>query len=296
MNAALAIILRILLIVVIVLALVIGGIWGFVYIKFKVNAFSVLGSIDALNKPVETSAVAPNAMNYETDMASAQTAANASIHNLITKDGEGNYAINDTALPIMLADMTLSDKEMCAILTTLYKTRADKPMKIGDIDLKEYDPQLVQFCFSDLDTTNKTTKFNAVMSLTLTNLKDKMTSFPLSILKNRVPEKIYVSSTVTITKGTNAWEYTVTSESLTLNTLSQEKVSELLTLANNFVSLGTIEELNQKIGETLVNVVIGNATNEGFAHTLHQAPASATDYDFVQSGDIVKLVIKKPLP
>ncbi|MBQ7602809.1 MAG: hypothetical protein IJU58_01505 [Clostridia bacterium] len=295
MAAALKIILRILLIVVIVLALIIGAIWGFVYVKFKVNAFSVLGSINELGKPVDTSVVAPNAMDYATDMASAQIAANASIHDLITKDSDDNYSINDEALPIMLADMTLSDKEMCAILTTLMMTRADKSIKIGDIDLKDYDLRLVQLSFSDLNTTNKTTKFNAVISLNLTSLKDHMTAFPLSMLKGRVPEKIYISSTVVVTKGTNAWEYSVASESLTINNLAQNKIEELLTLANNFVDLGTLDELNQTIGSTLVNAVIGNASNTGFAYTLHTPPASATDFNFVQDGDNVKLTIKKPL-
>lgn len=295
MAGAVKILLKILLIVVLVVALVIGALWGFVFIKFKVNAFSVLGSINELNKPVETSAVAPNAMDYATDMASAQTAANASIHDLITKDSDNNYSINDEALPIMLADMTLSDKEMCAILTTLMMTRTDKSIKIGDIDLKDYDLRLVQLTFSDLDATNKTTNFNAVISLNLTTLKDKMTSFPLSILKDRVPEKIYISSTVVVTKGTNAWEYSVASDSLTINNLKQEKVNELLTLANNFVSLGTIDELNEKIGSTLVNAVIGDSSHNGFSYTLHTPPASATDFNFVQDGDNVKLTIKKPL-
>ena len=184
---------------------------------------------------------------------------------------------------------------MCAILTTLMMTRADKSIKIGDIDLKDYDLRLVQLSFSDLNTTNKTTKFNAVISLNLTSLKDHMTAFLLSMLKGRVPEKIYISSTVVVTKGTNAWEYSVASESLTINNLAQNKIEELLTLANNFVDLGTLDELNQTIGSTLVNAVIGNASNTGFAYTLHTPPASATDFNFVQDGDNVKLTIKKPL-
>ena len=40
----------------------------------------------------------------------------------------------------------------------------------------------------------------------------------------------------------------------------------------------------------LINAVIGNADNNGFAYTLHNA--GATDYNFVQEGDDVKLVVK----
>ena len=290
MSLIIKLILRILLVVVIVAALAIGAVWGFVYIKFKVNAFSVLGTLNDLNKPVAVATVAPKAIDYETDMASAQTSANASIPNIITKDSEGNYTVNDTALPLMISDMTLSDKQMCAIITTILKNSDKIDLKFGDIDLKDYDLKLVQFSFSDLDTTTKTTKFNAVVSISLTKLKNKMTSFPLSLLKGRVPDIVYLSNTVSITKGTNAWQYTVASDNLSINDVQQNKLAEILTIANNFVTLGTIEELNQKIGTVLANGIIGNASNYGFAYALHDA--GAQDYDFVLNDEQVKLVIK----
>lgn len=291
MSLILKLIFRILIVVVVVVALVIGALWGFVYIKFKVNAFSVLGSINDLNKPVATETIAPKAINYETDMAAAQASANASIPNIITKDSEGNYTVNDTALPLMLNDMVLSDKETCAIITTILKNSDKIDLKFGDYNLKDFDLKLVQFSFSDLNTETKTAKFNAVLSLSLTKLKDKMTSFPLSLFKGRVPDTIYLSNTVNITKGTSAWQYSIASDTLTINNLPQNKITELLTLANNFVNLGTIEELNEKIGTVLANGVIGNSENYGFAYALHDA--GAQDYNFVSSGEEIKLVVKK---
>lgn len=290
MSIILKIILRIVLIVVIVAALAIGAVWGFVYIKFHVNAFSVLGTLNDLNKPVAVETIAPKAINYEVDMASAQASANASIPNIITKDSEGNYSVNDTALPVMVSDMTLSDKQMCAIITTILKNSDKIDLKFGSVDLKDYDLKLVQFSFGDLNTETKTTTFNAVFSMSLTKLKNQMSGFPLSMLKGRIPDTIYLSNTVEITKGTNAWEYTVASNNISINNVQQNKLAEILTIANNFVQLGTVEELNQKIGTVLANGIIGNASNYGFAYALHSA--GAQDYNFVLSDEQVKLIIK----
>lgn len=293
MSIILKVLLRIILVVVIIAALAVGAVWGFCYLKFKVNVFSVIGSINDLNKPVEIQTIAPKAIK-DSDMEDAMTAANASIPNLITKDSEGNYTINDHALPLMISNMVLTDKEVCSIINTLMKNDSNNiSFNTGgsNINLKDYNFKLIQFDFSSLDTENKTVKFNTVASISLDKIKEKMSSFPLSIFKSRVPQTLYISNTVTIKKLDEAFTYEVTSESLTANNLPQNKIDEMFTLLNAFVNIGTPQELGKTVGENLVNAFIGNSSNEGFAYKLRDA--GATDFNFVKDGENVNYVINK---
>ena len=161
------------------------------------------------------------------------------------------------------------------------------------ISLKDYDFELLQVAFSDLDTTANTVKFNIVASLSLEQLTTKMNSFPLSMLKSRMPEKIYISSTVIVTKNSSAFSYTVASSSLILNTLEQNKVDEIFTLLNALLNTGTSNDVNKIIGENFVNGLIGNEQNKGFAYTLKDIGAS--DFEFVNKDDEIKFVIKNSL-
>ena len=118
-----------------------------------------------------------------------------------------------------------------------------------------------------------------------------MTSFPLSLVKSRVPEKVYLSSTVIVTKNSGAFNYSVESESLVVNTLAKDKVDEIFTLLDAFLKTGTSDQLNKTIGENFVNALIGNSENTGFAYTLSEIGAS--DFAFVNVSDEIKFVIQR---
>ena len=292
MSIVLKVLLRIILVVIVIAALAVGAVWGFCYFKFKVNVFSVVGSLNQLNKNVEIADVAPKAVK-DSDMEDAMNAANASIPNLITKDAEGNYTINDHALPLMVNNMVLTDKEVCSIINTLIKNGTALNINVSgsNIDLKEYKFTLIQFDFNSLDTENNTVKFNAVASINLDKIKEKMSSFPLSIFKSRVPQTLYISNTVTIKKLDEAFTYEVEADSITANNLPQNKVEEIFTLINGFTKIGTASEFSKIIGQNLANAFIGNSSNEGFAYK--QKDAGATDFNFEKDGDNINFVIKK---
>lgn len=292
MSIVLKVLLRIILVVIVIAALAVGAVWGFCYFKFKVNVFSVVGSLNQLNKNVEIADVAPKAVK-DSDMEDAMNAANASIPNLITKDAEGNYTINDHALPLMVNNMVLTDKEVCSIINTLIKNGTALNINVSgsNIDLKEYKFTLIQFDFNGLDTENNTVKFNAVASINLDKIKEKMSSFPLSIFKSRVPQTLYISNTVTIKKLDEAFTYEIEADSITANNLPQNKVEEIFTLINGFTKIGTASEFSKIIGQNLANAFIGNSSNEGFAYKLKDA--GATDFNFEKDGDNINFVIKK---
>ncbi len=292
MNIILKIFFRIILVLLLLAVLAVGFVWGFVYFKCKVNIFSVLSSVGQLNNAVEVSTIAPKQIT-SADTESAVEIANSSVVGLFTKDaGDENYHLNDSALPVMLSDIQFSDKQVCAIMNILMNG-SDLEINFGDttINLKEYDFELLQIAFSDLNTDENSVKFNVVASISLTKFTQQMTSFPLSLVKSRVPEKVYLSSTVIVTKNSGAFNYSVESESLVVNTLAKDKVDEIFTLLDAFLKTGTSDQLNKTIGENFVNALIGNSENTGFAYTLSEIGAS--DFAFVNVSDEIKFVIQK---
>lgn len=292
MNIILKIFFRIILVLLLLAVLAVGFVWGFVYFKCKVNIFSVLSSVGQLNNAVEVSTIAPKQIT-SSDTELAVEIANSSVVGLFTKDaGDENYHLNDSALPVMLSDIQFSDKQVCAIMNILMNG-SDLEINFGDttINLKEYDFELLQIAFSDLNTDENSVKFNVVASISLTKFTQQMTSFPLSLVKSRVPEKVYLSSTVIVTKNSGAFNYSVESESLVVNTLAKDKVDEIFTLLDAFLKTGTSDQLNKTIGENFVNALIGNSKNTGFAYTLSEIGAS--DFAFVNVSDEIKFVIQR---
>lgn len=292
MNIILKIFFRIILVLLLLVVLAVGFVWGFVYFKCKVNIFSVLSSVGQLNNAVEVSTIAPKQIT-SADTESAVEIANSSVVGLFTKDaGDENYHLNDSALPVMLSDMQFGDKQVCAIMNILMNG-SDLEINFGGttINLKEYDFELLQIAFSDLNTDENSVKFNVVASISLTKFTQQMTSFPLSLFKSRVPEKVYLSSTVIVTKNSGAFNYSVESESLVVNTLAKDKVDEIFTLLDAFLKTGTSDQLNKIIGENFVNALIGNSENTGFAYTLSEI--GANDFAFVNVSDEIKFVIQR---
>ena len=297
MATALKIILRIILIVVLIAALAIGAAWGFVYFKYKVNLFSVVGTVNTLNQEVNVDELAPKQITT-TDTTNMVTKVNNCFlgEDLINYNpSTEKYTINKNPTFAMTQDIVLTDKDVCCLANILIGMN-DVSLNIGgsNVSLKDYDFKLLQIAFSDFDAEAKTMKFNVVSSISLTKLKDKMTSFPLSMFKSKVPETLYISSTVVLAKTSGAMSYTVEGSSIRLNNVENNKVEELCTLANNFVSIGTANELNTTIGTNFINAIIGTEESQGLTYSLvHATIPVASDFDLKKTGDEINYVIKK---
>ena len=94
-----------------------------------------------------------------------------------------------------------------------------------------------------------------------------------------------------VTKNSGAFNYSVESESLVVNTLAKDKVDEIFTLLDAFLKTGTSDQLNKTIGENFVNALVGNSENTGFAYTLSEI--GANDFAFVNVSDEIKFVIQR---
>ena len=136
------------------------------------------------------------------------------------------------------------------------------------------------------------TLVNTVFSLDLGRILTKIpTSFPFTIIKNRIPEVFYVSSVTEAVKGEEAFSYTVQHKGLTINNLNAEDTEDLFRTLDILLGIGSAQSLNITLGEMMMDALVGNDEARGLAHQLENI--GATDYDFTEKdGQICFSVIR----
>ena len=69
---------------------------------------------------------------------------------------------------------------------------------------------------------------------------------------------------------------------MNINNLTAEQTDSIFKTINTFLKLGNSKEFAKIIGDTFINVLIGNESNAGFAYSLKDA--GATDFSFETDG------------
>lgn len=271
--------------IVISLCVFVAGVAIFINVKYDINIFKTISQVNSLNKEVNESEAFTKKLTDE-DNQSASTAVNLVITDLIQYDETDGYTVSNSITNQMTANLRLTDKQVGAILNMLIKSEGD----IGNIALgdAELSFELLQLSFSNY--TESSTDCNVVLKVDITSFKETLNSFPLNLLNNFIPDTIYISSNVGVTKGENAFEYSITSKGLTLNNLSVEETRDLANVLNKFMNFGDIDTLNEQIGKSFVDAMIGTSENSGFAYGLKSL--GAEDFDFVQENDVIYLEIQ----
>ena len=261
---------------------ILGAICGFLYIKYEINVFEVASQIKILNEEIDLSKIVPNAYTDE-DMAGAKDITDAGINGLISFTEQDGYSITpDDVEGNLISELKFTDRQIGAIIDNLIISQEDIIVKLGDkdINLNDYGFQVVQVAFSNI--TETTTDFNVVIKIDLDKVKEDMTEFPLNWIKKGIPNSLYFSATTTITKGSNAFEYTTEGKSLVINNLTKEETDSIFKTINKFIQLGNSNEFSKIIGDIFINVLIGNESNAGLAYSLKDA--GATDFSFETDG------------
>ena len=273
-----------LLITIIVLALILCAVYFFVKIKFDIDLIDTVKQINTITKPVNENELYKNKFSDE-DMESAQVNINVELPDFISGNKEEGFTINENISVLsMSADIELTDKQTAAIVNNLIKNN-QKSANIT-LDGNEILPELIQVEFSNVEE-NKA-DVNVVFKIDISFLKEKMNQFPLNILKDKIPNYIYVSSTVTVNKNSGKFDYTITSKELKINQLSAKGTKDLLTTINKIAKFGSYEDFNIQIGSSFVNAMIGNASNQGFCYALKDV---VEDYNFVCRDNVNYLVL-----
>ncbi len=281
MGKLLKSLLIIIITLVIIAALAVGGIWAFCYFKYDVNVFSVASALNKISSVPEQEEVAtniPQDADYTAVMNKINDAFCLGTNKVITYNSETKeYAIEfGEANKILGTDnLILTDKESCALFNMILSSQ-DPSISTGSetFKLSDYDFQLLEFDFADheiVTADGKTTirnSFKTVSSISLLDVKKKMSTFPLSMLKGKVPDTIYIASTMTVIMEQGTISYEVESKALNLNKVTYEQIKPVFQLLNNFVKVGNADEFNKQIGSMFVNTLLGNSETNGFAYSL----------------------------
>lgn len=273
--------------IIITLALILGIGCLIVKQKYGVDVFSTISQIKTLNQKVDESKY--DSKFSDNDMKDAQIAVNAKMKGLISYTEEDGYKINEEGIGVesqISADLLLSDKQLGAIINNLINENAEG-MTL-DVSGNKLKINFIQLKFVEI--REKEADINIVVKVDVRELKQKMNSFPTNLIANRIPDYLYISSTSTIKKGENAFEYEVLSKDIEINNLNSQDTKSFLNTLNLVFKFGTSDDFNLIIAKPFVNALIGNSENNGFAYSLRGI--GVKDYDFVVVDNINYYVLK----
>ena len=271
-------------IIALIAVLVIGG-YIFVRTTYNIDLFNTVKQLKTLQQKVDESALCPNAFNTD-DMASAKVSINSSVSNMITYSDEVGYQINLSGIASpMTSEIRLTDKQVGALANLIVQQELGGKITVNDKDLPL---SVMQVTFSDIDNGNVT--FNTTVKIDITPLKKDMTSFPYNYVSGYIPSYLYVSSTVDVKKESTPFTYTVSHNNIRLNNLTSADTDDLFHTLDTVMKIGSAKDLNESIGNTVINTLIGNENNSGIAYALRST--GATDYNFIQETEINYFVIE----
>lgn len=273
--------------IIITLALILGIGCLIVKQKYGVDVFSTISQIKTLNQKVDESKY--DSKFSDNDMKDAQIAVNAKMKGLISYTEEDGYKINEEGIGVesqISADLLLSDKQLGAIINNLINENAEGLTL--DVSGNKLKIDFIQLKFVEI--REKEADINIVVKVDIRELKQKMNSFPTNIIAKKIPDYLYISSTSTIKKGDNAFEYEVLSKDIEINNLNSQDTKSFLNTLNLVFKFGTSDDFNLMIAKPFVNALIWNSEDDGFAYSLKGL--GVKDYDFVVVDDINYYVLK----
>ena len=273
--------------IVFTLALILGVGCLIAKYKYGVDVFSTISQIKTLNETVNESKY--DAKFSDSDMQEAQVVVNAKMEGLISYSEEDGYKVQEDGIGIesrISADLYITDKQLGAIINTLINQN-EEGMTL-DVSGNKLQIYFIQLKF--LEVRENEADINVVVKVDVRELKQKMNSFPTNIIAKRIPDYLYISSTSTIKKGENAFEYEVLSKDIEINNLNSENTKSFLNTLNLVFKFGTSDDFNLMIAKPFANALIGNSENNGFAYSLRGL--GVKDYDFVVVDNINYYVLK----
>lgn len=287
-------ILKIVLGIVIVVVLFVVGF--FLIAKYAIGV-DIIGAYKGLKKlgttvdtqtiityPYETNEAMADSLNSIIELKTGET-------NIVTSSG-GEITIDTQRFENLLFDssLELTDKQLACIINVSfddYTNALDEKVANG---LKDVELSQIQFgSYQEEGGVFKSVNMELVVKLPLENIKQYMTGFPLSLLKDMLPNELYIKTNLKITKdNTSAWKYSILAKDTTFNNMTKEDSNNLIKSISGFLGASDADELGYIIGEYVVNTIIGNSEQIGFGSGLLQA----RDFTFKNIGNKIYYVIE----
>ena len=259
------------------LALVAGiafcGLWGYLYFGKNVELVGAIGQVNALSTGVNETEYLGNAIT-DTDALNAA--------------GKIETAILDENIFIL-------DREFGAILNNKIKQGLVADVGGKEIVLNNLDFEVLEVNFLNaggalphLADINIKFKFDSAA------VKKSLSSFPFSLIKNSIPNTLYVSLTAEVQTASAAknGEYSLAGKEICFNTLSGKESANIL----NLIAMGAglnAEELPTQIATVFVKELLGTSTHSGIFQNLSSAVPTGfeTTYQFTSTGTSAALEI-----
>ncbi len=268
-----------LLVIVLLAGAAIAGAYFYIKNTYDIDVFKTIGQLKMLGREVDEAELCPNAFS-ESDMASVDDEINASVDGFISYTEENGYKVNFDDLPSeMKTVIKLTDKQVGAVADTVVRQEMNGEVEIAD---KKVPVKLLQVAFGDIDESGNA-DFNVVVRLDLKPLTADVDEGAKRFVGKYLPEFLYVSSTVRVTRGAG-FEFAVAHKTLTLNNLSAKDTEEFLGTLDKLMGIGTAQTLNETIGNTVLSSLIGSETQNGLAYSLKNI--GATGYTFATENGV----------
>ena len=229
----------------VILSLVVAVVGFCLYLYFAkgINVINTIKELKVLNQQVNLSEISQNPWS-ESDL----TRANSKIESISVED---EY-------------LSLTDCEVGAYINNAIQNSEDGlKANIGssEVNLVDYGFEIVEMTFDiPEDTTSVWTNFKLVIKIETTKFKsERLSSFPKNIIGRKIPDTIYFCSSVEIVKGTNADDYLIKSNFLTINNLNADQTKDLFNTLNMFIGLGDVDTFNKNISSGFVDAILGDS-------------------------------------
>ncbi len=274
-------------IVVLMLGLFIGADFA-LKSTMQVDLIGTIAHGVALAQPVDEGQVVTHPFDIEKDMVDVQDEVNASVENMITYSQENGYWVNFNNLPDdMKTIIELSDKQVGALAQTVIMQELAGQVQIKNLYM---DIEVLQVEFARNDSSN--VEVNTVVAIDTTAFKSIMPDvFPVTNIKNVIPDTLYVSSTNEVIKGEEAFEYTLNNVDFTINNLTEQQTASFFHTLDTVLGIGSAEYISTQIGSTLMGALVGGENARGLAYSLKDI--GATDFEFVDKSSGIYFTVQR---
>ena len=277
--------------IVVTIVATVAGAYIIIKSKYNVDIFKAINQVRALAQPVDEESTLTNKFS-DVSMTSVVTKINASLPTLLVLNGENKYVIDSTQVSVtdMQENVRLTDAECGALLNNLFIADAFEanPIKIGNAVLPM---EFVELDFG-YHSGNNAIKFTVVIKLDATLIKNNMTSFPATLLKDQIPNHFYLFATTVVTKTENAFEYTLADAYMKANNLSVDDTMSLFGALNKFLNFGEPSAFAGQFVNTIANALFSNEDSKGFMYVMEAY--NATDFNFAIEGETIYVEILRP--
>lgn len=261
---------------------------GYCFLRFSlgIDIFDIKNKLDLLNQSVDESKVITEVYSNE----DAEQGFNILFGtDTVYKDNGTGYVFNKEEFisgQIGL-NVQLTDKQFASMvnlfLNNIYAGN-DSEDYANYIALKQ-----IQFSNFNVEGTKTNVDVRFVAKIDFEKVKNNMLANESGIvdfIANLIPNNIYITSNFTIgIDSTNPTEYTVQSNYVILNQLTQQQSKETLDLLSKIAGSGILPE---SLNNTFATVLFGNEENKGFLDVL----TGFSTFTFESDGTDIYLTIK----